>query len=49
MATLYGDTAGSLIWRQKGKFDFLVGADNESNWIYGDAGVALIDRAQGTP
>src|SRR5262245_645618 len=47
MATLFGDTSGSLSGTQKGKHQDLVGTDNESNFLVGDAGESITDHARG--
>jgi len=47
MATLYGDTSGTLSGKQKGAAQVLVGTDDENNSLFGDAGVSIIDSAQG--
>ena len=47
MATLYGDTSGTLSGQDKGKNQNLVGTDNVSNLIVGDAGVDITDSARG--
>ena len=46
MATLFGDTTGSLSGKQLGGDQTLVGTD-PTNTIYGDAGQDLLDFAQG--
>jgi hypothetical protein len=47
MATLYGETSGSLIDKQKGASQTLSGVADENNTVYGDAGVAITDSARG--
>jgi hypothetical protein len=47
MATLYGDTSGTLFDNQSGAAQLLVGTDDENNLLYGDAGVSIIDSAHG--
>ena len=47
MATLFGDTSGSLSGRQKGKHQDLVGLNNEDSTLVGDAGESITDSARG--
>ena len=47
MATLFGDTSGTLSRSQKGKHQVLIGTDDEDNFLFGDAGVSIIDFARG--
>jgi hypothetical protein len=47
MATLFGDTSGTLSGKQKGKHQVLIGTDDEDNLLFGDAGVSIIDSAKG--
>jgi hypothetical protein len=47
MATLYGDTLGSLTNKQRGASQTLLGVADENNAIYGDAGMAITDSARG--
>lgn len=37
MATIFGDTSGSLTGTQKGKVQILLGVDNQDNTLVGDA------------
>jgi hypothetical protein len=46
MAILFGDTTGSLGRKKRGGDQTLIGADAE-NTLYGDAGLDLLDKAQG--
>jgi hypothetical protein len=47
MATLFGDTSGTLSDKEKGAAQVLVGTNDENNLLFGDAGVSLIDSARG--
>jgi hypothetical protein len=46
MATIFGDTSGSLTGTQKGKNQILVGIDNQDNTLVGDADT-ITDHAKG--
>ena len=48
MATLYGDTSGTLSGKQKGAAQVLVGTDDENNSLFGDAGVSITNSAKGS-
>ena len=45
MATIFGDTSGSLTGTQKGKDQILVGVDNQDNTLVGDANT-ITDHAK---